>query len=78
MYLYMLKNENGSGENVELGGMYEFLELKLDGESDGFIFDIYFYLDMELENEFYYVKEKNRISIYGEGLYSRVGEIFDI
>lgn len=78
MYLYMLKNENGSGENVEEGGMYEFLELKLDGESDGFIFDIYFYLDMELENEFYYVKEKNRISIYGEGLYSRVGEIFDI
>lgn len=74
----MLKNENGSGENVEEGGMYEFLELKLDGESDGFIFDIYFYLDMELENEFYYVKEKNRISIYGEGLYSRVGEIFDI
>lgn len=52
MYLYMLKNENGSGENVEEGGMYEFLELKLDGESDGFIFDIYFYLDMELENEF--------------------------
>lgn len=78
MYLYMLKNENSSGENVEEGGMYEFLELKLDGESDGFIFDIYFYLDMELENEFYYVKEKNRISIYGEGLYSRVGEIFDI
>lgn len=78
MYLYMLKNENGSGENVEEGGMYEFLELKLDGESDGFIFDIYFYLDMELENEFYYVKEKNRMSIYGEGLYSRVGEIFDI
>lgn len=78
MYLYMLKNENGSGENVEEGGMYEFLELKLDGESDGFIFDIYFYLDMEFENEFYYVKEKNRISIYGEGLYSRVGEIFDI
>lgn len=78
MYLYMLKNENGSGENVEEGGMYEFLELKLDGESDGFIFDIYFYLDMELENEFYCVKEKNRISIYGEGLYSRVGEIFDI
>lgn len=78
MYLCMLKNENGSGENVEEGGMYEFLELKLDGESDGFIFDIYFYLDMELENEFYYVKEKNRISIYGEGLYSRVGEIFDI
>lgn len=78
MYLYMLKNENGSGENVEKGGMYEFLELKLDGESDGFIFDIYFYLDMELENEFYYVKEKNRFSIYGEGLYSRVGEIFDI
>lgn len=78
MYLYMLKNENGSGENVEEGGMYEFLELKLDGESDGFIFDIYFYLDMELENEFYYVKEKNRISIYGEGLYSWVGEIFDI
>lgn len=78
MYLYMLKNENGSGENVEEGGMYEFLELKLDGESDGFIFDIYFYLDMELENEFYYVKEKNRISIYGEGLYSRVGEIFEI
>lgn len=78
MYLYMLKNENGSGENVDEGGMYEFLELKLDGESDGFIFDIYFYLDMELENEFYYVKEKNRISIYGEGLYSRVGEIFDI
>lgn len=78
MYLYMLKNENCSGENVEEGGMYEFLELKLDGESDGFIFDIYFYLDMELENEFYYVKEKNRISIYGEGLYSRVGEIFDI
>lgn len=74
----MLKNENGSGENVEEGGMYEFLELKLDGESDGFIFDIYFYLDMELENEFYYVKEKNRISIYGEGLYSRVGEIFEI
>lgn len=74
----MLKNENGSGENVEEGGMYEFLELKLDGESDGFIFDIYFYLDMELENELYYVKEKNRISIYGEGLYSRVGEIFDI
>lgn len=74
----MLKNENGSGENVEEGGMYEFLELKLDGESDGFIFDIYFYLDMELENEFYCVKEKNRISIYGEGLYSRVGEIFDI
>lgn len=78
MYLYMLKNENSSGENVEEGGMYEFLELKLDGESDGFIFDIYFYLDMELENEFYYVKEKNRISIYGEGLYSRVGEIFEI
>lgn len=78
MYLYMLKNENGSGENVEEGGMYEFLELKLDGESDGFIFDIYFYLDMELENEFYCVKEKNRISIYGEGLYSRVGEIFEI
>lgn len=74
----MLKNENGSGENVEEGGMYEFLELKLDGESDGFIFDIYFYLDMELENEFYCVKEKNRISIYGEGLYSRVGEIFEI
>uniref|UniRef100_A0A8W8K7P3 Uncharacterized protein n=1 Tax=Magallana gigas TaxID=29159 RepID=A0A8W8K7P3_MAGGI len=77
IYSYMPKNENGSGENVEEGGMYEFLELKSDGESDGSTSDTHSYLDMELENELYRAKEKNRTSTYGEGPYSRVGEIPD-
>ena len=77
LYSYSPTTDPGSGENTEglLDSRYEIVELLTDEECDNSSSDDHSYLDMDLENELYEAKYKCRSSTYGDGPYSKVGEL---
>ncbi|XP_062592008.1 uncharacterized protein LOC134253498 [Saccostrea cucullata] len=62
------------GDNIE-EGLFEKLELLTDEEPNDSSSDTHSYLDMELETELYNAKHRCRTSTFGEGPYSKVGEV---
>lgn len=74
IYTYSPSNKSDCGDNTS-ENWFEIVELVTDDESNDSCSDTHSYLDMELENEIYEAKDRCRSSTFGDGPYSRVGEV---